>query len=338
MTIWLWVGFLLLVVALLALDLGVLNRQRHVMGVRESLGWTAFWIALALLFNGAIYFMYTHHWLGIGQEVGHELSGGDAALQFFVGYLLEKSLSLDNIFVIAMVFAYFGVSALYQHRVLFWGIFGALVMRGAMILAGAALIEHFSWMLYVFGALLILTAIKMLVVRDDNLEPEKNPVVRLVRRLVPMTRQFHEDRFFVREAGRLMGTPMLVVVLVIESMDLLFAIDSIPAIFAVTRDPFLVFTSNVFAILGLRALYFALAAMMGRFRHLKSSLVFVLAFIGVKMLLEHHYPLPLGAALGVVVGILAVGVAASLLMPGPDSAAIASPLPELEDRRPVDQR
>jgi tellurite resistance protein TerC len=330
MTILIWIAFVVLVLGMLALDLGVFNRKVHVIGAREALGWTAVWIVAALIFNVAVYFMYEHHWLGIGREVGHELSGRQAALQFFTGYVIEKSLSLDNIFVIALIFAYFAVPPIYQHRVLFWGVLGALLMRGVMIAAGAALIRRFDWMVYVFGGLLLITAVKMLIARHDNLEPEKNPLVRLAKRLYPISPTYQEQRFFTRMNGRRAITPLFLVLLVVESSDVLFAVDSIPAIFAVTRDPFLVFTSNVFAILGLRSLYFALAAVMHRFRYVKMSLVFVLAFVGVKMLLVHHRPIPTLVALAVIGGILLVGVAASLVGARRDTASIHSPIQPID--------
>jgi tellurite resistance protein TerC len=326
MTIWLWVGFIMLVLALLALDLGVLNKNPHVVSTKEAIGWTVLWVSVALLFNALVFVMYEQHWLGIGRDVGHELSGQRAAIHFFTAYLVEKSLSLDNIFVIAMVFSYFQVPAQYQHRVLFWGIVGALVMRGAMIVAGIAVIERFSWLVYVFGGLLIVTAVKMLVVRHDNLHPERNPLVRVVRRLYPITSDYHGQRFFAELDGKRAATPLLLSLVLVESTDLLFAVDSIPAVFAVTLDPFIVFTSNVFAIMGLRSLYFALAAVMDRFRYMKMSLVFVLAFVGVKMILTHHHPIPAAVSLTFIVGILTVGVLASLLAGRRDTAALASPI------------
>lgn len=324
--IWLWVGFLLLVFLLLALDLGVFHRKQHVIGAREAIAWSAFWIFLSLVFNGLVYYMYEHHWMGIGLVMGHEVGGKQAAIEFFTGYVLEKSLSLDNIFVIAMIFSYFSVPAIYQHRVLFWGILGALVMRGIMIAAGAVLIQRFSWMVYVFGILLIVTAVKMLIARHDNLQPDKNPLVRLARKLYPVSDAFEGQKFFTRIDGKSAITPLFLVLLIIESTDVLFAVDSIPAIFAVTRDPFIVFTSNIFAILGLRSLYFALAAVMDKFRYLKVSLVFVLAFVGVKMLLAHHYPIPTFFSLSVILGILLVGIAASLYASRRDTAKLRSPL------------
>jgi tellurite resistance protein TerC len=326
MTIWIWSGFILVILLLLALDLCILHRHAHVIGVREALTWTVFWIALALVFNVFVYFAYEHHWCGIGREVGLELSGRKAALQFFTGYVIEKSLSLDNIFVIALIFAYFGVPAVYQHRVLFWGILGALVMRGIMIAAGAVLIRRFDWIVYVFGGLLLITAVKMLIARHDNLEPEKNPLVRLARRLYPVSEDYVEGRFFVRLDGQRAITPLFLVLLLVESTDVLFAVDSIPAIFAITHDPFLVFTSNVFAILGLRSLYFALAGVMHRFRYLKASLVFVLAFVGVKMILSHHHAIPTAVSLAIIAGILLVGIVASTVASRRDTAALVSPL------------
>ncbi|MFH1417413.1 MAG: TerC/Alx family metal homeostasis membrane protein [Planctomycetota bacterium] len=332
MIIWLWIGFLTFVLAMLAIDLGVFHRKSHVVKVSEAAIWTTIWVILALLFNVAVYYLYEHHVFGIGAEIGHELTGKQAALQFFTGYVIEKSLSLDNIFVIALIFTYFAVRAEHQHRVLFWGILGALVLRGVMIAAGTALIHRFSWITYVFGALLILTAVKMLVARHDNLEPDKNPLVRLARRLYPVTASFEGQRFFTRLNGQRAITPLFLVLLVVESSDVLFAIDSIPAIFAVTHDPFLVFTSNVFAILGLRSLYFVLAGVMDKFRYLKMSLVFLLAYVGVKMLLAHHYPIPTLASLAIIGGILSVGVLASVFAGHRDSAPLVSPLAkELDD-------
>jgi len=326
MTLFLWAGFVLFVLAMLALDLGVINRTAHVIGAAEALAWTGFWVALALAFNVGVFFLYDRHLLGIGTAIGHELSGTDAALQFFTGYVVEKSLSLDNIFVIALIFAYFGVPLQFQHRVLFWGVLGALILRGIMIGAGVALINRFDWVNYFFGALLILTAARLLVARHDNLNPEANPFIRLARRCFPVTATFHGQRFFVRIDGKAAMTPLFLALLVVESSDVAFAIDSIPAVFAITRDPFLVFTSNVFAILGLRSLYFALAALMAKFRFLNMSLAFLLAYVGVKMLLAHHYPIPTEVSLAVIGGILAVGVLASIIGAERDTAPLASPL------------
>lgn len=312
--IWLlWIGFIALVLVLLALDLGVFNRKPHAVSATEALAWTGFWVALALVFNALVYLMYDQHWFGIGQTHGHALSGGQAAIQFFTAYVVEKSLSLDNIFVIALIFAYFKVPAKYQHRVLYWGIVGALIMRGAMIAAGLAMIELFSWVIYGFGALLLITAARMLIARQDELAPQHNPLVRWVTRWIPVTEGYREERFFVREAGKLAITPLCLTLLLVESSDVLFAIDSIPAVFAVTRDPFIVFTSNVFAILGLRSLYFALGAILHRFRYLKISLAALLGFIGIKMLVSHHYPIPASVSLAMIAGILMVGALASVL-------------------------
>ncbi|UCG32251.1 MAG: TerC/Alx family metal homeostasis membrane protein [Phycisphaerales bacterium] len=332
MAFWLWAGFIAVILSLLALDLGVVQRRARAIPVPEAAAWTTTWVILALAFNVGVFFLYEHHILGIGLELGHELSGGQAALQFFSAYVIEKSLSIDNIFVIAVIFAYWRVPAAYQHRVLFWGILGALVLRGIMIAAGIALIERVLWMTYVFGGLLLVTAVKMLVARHDNLEPDRNPLVRLARKIYPVSDDSHQERFFTRIDGRRAITPLLLVLITVESADVLFALDSIPAVFAVTRDPFLVFTSNVFAILGLRSLYFVLAGVMDRFRYLKVSLVFLLAFVGVKMLLAHHHPIPALVSLGVISGILAVGVLASILAGHRDSAPLLSPLAdELED-------
>ncbi|MFC1543778.1 TerC/Alx family metal homeostasis membrane protein [Gemmatimonadota bacterium] len=321
-----WIGFNLFVLGLLALDLGVFNRRSHVITPREALAWTAFWVVLALAFNVLVFYLYEHHWFGVGLEIGHELTGKQAALQFLTGYVVEKSLSLDNVFVIALIFVYFRVPLGYQHRVLFWGILGALILRGVMILGGAALINRFDWTVYVFGAFLIVTSVKLLIVRHDNLEPENNPLVRLARRVYPVTKDFEGLRFFSRVGTKRAITPLFLALIVVESTDVLFAVDSIPAIFAVTRDPFLVYTSNVFAILGLRSLYFALAGVMDRFRYLKMSLVFVLAFVGVKMLLSHHHPIPTPVSLAVIAGILSIGILASIFGATRDTAPLVSPL------------
>lgn len=321
MTIWLWVGFITLIMFFLALDLGVFNRKAHVPGIRESLLWTLFWVFMALLFNVGVYFMYEHHFLGIGLHEGNKtLSGALAAKMFLTGYLIEKSLSLDNIFVIAMVFSFFAVPRKYQHRVLFWGIFGALVMRGIMILVGAAMIARYDWMLYVFGAILLVTAVRMLVAKhDDEVHPEKNPLVKFAQRFFRISTEYHEEEhFFVKEQGKWAATPLFLVLLVVESNDVIFAIDSIPAIFAITTDPFLVFTSNVFAILGLRSLYFVMAAMIAKFRYLKVSLSVILAYVGVKLLcveLIHHYKLQelmTWMSLGVILVVMTLGILASL--------------------------
>jgi tellurite resistance protein TerC len=310
-SLWLWVGFLALVFVMLALDLGVFNKKDHEVSTKEALTWTAIWIGCSLLFNVGIYFIYEHHFFGIG--VDDARGGRAAAVEFLTGYLIEKSLSLDNIFVIALIFGYFKVPAIYQHRVLFWGIIGALVMRGGMILAGAALIRNFTWMIYVFGGFLIITAIRMMFQKDDDIDPNNTWLVRRARRFFTVSRELDGHNFFTHVNGKRAVTPLFLVLLVVESSDVLFAVDSIPAIFAVTDDPFIVFTSNIFAILGLRSLYFALASLLDRFHYLKQSLVFILAYVGVKMILSHTYHVPAGFSLGVIVGVLGIGVAASML-------------------------
>jgi tellurite resistance protein TerC len=363
--IWMYFGFVCLILLLLALDLGVFHRKAHVVSIREALGWSVFWITLGMAFSVFVYIGYEHHWLGLGltqdmmtaapqavEGLGVVYNDGySATLKYITGYLVEKSLAVDNIFVIAMIFAFFAVPAMYQHRVLFWGIVGALLMRGVMIAVGAQLIREFAWIIYIFGGFLILTGIKMLLVKTHHVDPNKNVIVRLTRRLIPVTECFHGQHFLVRagsdaareaavpgeavlpdrmvesaKPGALLATPLLLALIMVEFTDLIFAVDSIPAIFAITTDPFLVFTSNVFAILGLRSLYFALAGMIDRFEYLKVSLAFVLMIVGVKMmihgwlkqLLGQHFNLYL---LAVVVGVLLAGVVASLLKSGPRQRA-----------------
>lgn len=299
-TTWLWIGFNAFVLFMLALDLGVFHRKAHVVSLKESLAWTTVWVVMAMIFNFGVW-----HYMG-----------GDKALEFFTGYVIEKSLSVDNVFVFALLFSYFAVPQLYQHKVLFWGILGALVMRAAMIALGAKLISEFAWIIYIFGAFLILTGIKMIVKREEEIHPERNPVVKLFKRLMPVTSDFRGDKFFVRENGVRMATPLFIVLLLVEFTDLIFAVDSIPAIFAVTKDPFIVYTSNVFAILGLRSLYFALAGVMDKFHYLKVGLGVVLSFVGVKMLLAHTpWKIDTLVSLGVIVAILALSVIASLMRP-----------------------
>ena len=298
--LWLWAGFNVFVLAMLALDLGVFHRKAHVVTLKESLSWTVVWVGLALVFNFGV-------WHYLGPQRG---------LEFFTGYVIEKSLSVDNVFVFALLFSYFAVPPIYQHKVLFWGILGALIMRAIMIFLGAALIAKFAWIIYVFGAFLILTGIKMIVKREEEIHPERNPLVRWFKKLMPVTNDYRGDKFFVRENGIRMATPLFVVLLLVEFSDLIFAVDSIPAIFAVTKDPFIVYTSNVFAILGLRSLYFALAGVMDKFHYLKIGLGVVLSFVGVKMLLGHTaWKIDTNVSLGVIVGILAISVIASLLRP-----------------------
>lgn len=307
MIIWLWVGFVALVLAVLALDLGLFHRRARVVGIREALGWTVVWIVFSLAFNVGVYFIYRHRVFGIVPET----TALESATDFLTGYVVEKSLSMDNIFVISMIFAYFRVPGQFQHRTLYWGILGALVMRGGMILGGAALIDRFHWMIYVFGGLLLVTALKMLFSKDDSIDPDQNPLVRLARRIYPVSPDFDGERFFTRIDGRRVMTPLFLVLLVVESSDVVFAIDSIPAIFAFTTDPFIVFTSNVCAILGLRALYFALAALMRTFRYLKPALIVLLIFVAAKMLASHAVKLNAWISLGIIVGILTIGIIAS---------------------------
>jgi tellurite resistance protein TerC len=315
--LWLWVGFNLFVLAMLALDLGVFHRKAHIVGFRESLAWTAVWVALALLFNIGI-------WHYMGPQKG---------LDFFTGYLIEKSLSVDNVFVFALLFSYFAVPPLFQHKVLFWGILGALLMRAIMIFLGAALIANFSWVIYIFGAFLILTGIKMIVKREEEIHPERNPLVRWFKKLMPVTNDYRGDKFFVRENGIRMATPLFVVLLLVEFSDLIFAVDSIPAIFAVTTDPFIVYTSNVFAILGLRSLYFVLAGVMDKFHYLKIGLGVVLSFVGVKMLLGHTpWKIDTLVSLAVIVSVLAASIILSLLRP---KRKIVKPLETAEKPREV---
>ena len=299
-TLWLWIGFNLFILAMLALDLGVFHRKTHAVSLKESFVWTGIWVGLAMIFNVGLW----------------HFAGSEKALEFFTGYVIEKSLSVDNVFVFALLFSYFAVPVQFQHKVLFWGILGALIMRAIMIVAGAALITKFSWIIYIFGAFLILTGIKMIVKRDEEIHPERNPVVKWFKKLMPVTPDFRGDKFFVRENGIRFATPLFVVLLLVEISDLIFAVDSIPAIFAVTKDPFIVYTSNVFAILGLRSLYFALAGVMDKFHYLKIGLGVVLAFVGVKMLLAHTaWKIDTLYSLGVIVAVLATSIVWSLLKP-----------------------
>ncbi|MRR16794.1 MAG: TerC family protein [Deltaproteobacteria bacterium] len=345
--IWMWIGFIAFVLLMLALDLGVFHRKAHVVTVKEAIVWSAVWIALGSAFAVFVYFAYDGQWFGLGALAdpvdGLLNDGATATEKYLTGYVVEKSLSVDNIFVIGMIFTFLAVPAIYQHRVLFWGILGALVLRGAMIALGAKLIAEFHWILYLFAVFLILTAIKMLLLKTEHTDPNKNVVVRLTRRLFPVTARFHGEHFIVRSGapasyesevpgalampdevvdkappGTLLLTPLALALVMVETTDLIFAVDSIPAIFAITGDPFLVFTSNVFAILGLRSLYFALAGMMSKFRYLKPALALVLMVVGVKMLIAEWLKLALGKhfnlyLLMVVLAILAAGVAVSLI-------------------------
>ena len=306
-----WIAFNAGVLAVLALDLGVFNKKAHKISVKEAAIWSGVWITLSLGFAGVIY----------------KIRGKQAALEFVTGYLIEYSLSIDNIFVIVLIFSYFRIADKYQHRVLFWGIIGALVMRGAMIAMGALLIQRFHWIIYVFGAFLVFTGIRMAMQDETDIEPESNPVLRLVRRLLPVTPDFRGQDFFVREEvrtvsgsggavqTRLMATPLFIVLVLVETTDLIFAVDSIPAIFAITQDPLLVYTSNVCAILGLRSLFFMLAGVIHRFHYLKLGLAVVLTFVGVKMLISGQYHIPIGVSLLIIAAVLGVSVIASIAFP-----------------------
>lgn len=297
--LWGWLLFNGFVLLMLALDLGVFHRKSHAVGVKEALIWSAVWIGLALGFNAWIYFQ-------LGPQPG---------LEFLTGYVVEKSLSIDNIFVFLMVFAYFKVPEAYKHKVLFWGILGALLFRAAFIFAGVALLEKFHWLVFLFGGFLILTGIKMAVVHGKNVDPEKNPLIRAFRRFVPMTESYEGDRFLVRRGGKLLATPLLLVLALVEFTDVVFALDSIPAVLAITKDPFIVYTSNVFAILGLRSLFFAIAGLMGLFRYLSYGLATILAFVGGKMIYNGlGNKFPIGPSLLIIVGILAISVLASVLL------------------------
>ncbi len=318
---WLWGGFTVFVLGMLALDLGVFNRRAHVVRTREAAAWSLAWVSLALVFGLGVY----------------RLLGRRAALEFAAGYLVEEALSIDNLFVFILIFSYFKVPRNLQHRVLFWGILGALVTRGIMIAAGAALIDRFQWVIYIFGAFLVFTGLKMAFQKEADIDPEHNPVLRLVRRVLPVTTAFRAQRFFVREAPepgaavRLMATPLFIVLVLVETTDVVFAVDSIPAIFGVTRDPFLVYTSNVFAILGLRSLFFLLAGVITKFHYLRYGLAAVLAFVGAKMLASEVLHVPIGVSLGVIAGLLAVSVVASIVRPAPPDLCEVEGDPDLHD-------
>ncbi|MEJ7730445.1 MAG: TerC family protein [Polyangiaceae bacterium] len=293
-----WAGFIVFVMAMLALDLGVFHRKAHAVSFKEAAGWSALWISLALVFNAIVWWQF----------------GPRLATEFLTGYLIEKTLSIDNIFVFVVIFASLKVPALYQHRVLFWGILGALLLRAAMIFAGVAMLERFHWLIYVFGAFLVLTGLKLLRRQDEAADPQAGWFMRTVRRFVPSTTKYAGDKFFVRENARWLATPLFMALLLVELTDVIFALDSIPAIFAVTRDPFIVFTSNIFAILGLRSLFFLLAGVMDRFVYLKVGLAGVLVFVGLKMALVDLIKIPALASLLVIATILGSAIGASLWM------------------------
>ncbi|HRJ99410.1 MAG TPA: TerC family protein [Ignavibacteria bacterium] len=295
----LWVGFNVFILLMLALDLGVFQKKVHAVSVKEALIWSAVWILLAMIFNVFIYF-----------DMGEV-----KAVEFFTGYLIERSLSVDNIFVFVLLFSYFKVPAKYQHKVLFWGVLGALVLRAALIMLGVVLIHKFAWVIYIFGAFLVFTGFKMAMQSDDDIDPEKNIVIRLYRKFFPVTKDYHNGNFFITENGKKIATPLFVVLLATEFTDLVFAFDSIPAIFAITDDAFIIYTSNIFAILGLRAMYFALAGIIDKFHYLKIGLSMILIFIGFKMLIVDLYKIPIGYSLGVIALILILSVVFSLLKP-----------------------
>lgn len=294
-----WAGFIAFVILLLAIDLGVFHRKSHEVKIKEALIWSALWISLALIFNYGVYIFM----------------GKEKALEFLAGYLIEKSLSVDNLFVFIMLFSYFNVNPIYQHKVLFWGILGALIMRAAFIFAGVALITKFHWIIYIFGAFLILTGIKMLIQKEGEIAPDKNPLVRLFKKFFPVTDQMHEGNFFVKINSKTVATPLFVVLLIVEFTDLIFAVDSIPAILAISNDTFIIFTSNVFAILGLRALYFALAGITKYFHYLKYGLSAILVFVGVKMVIAGFYKIPILYSLLTILGILFISILLSILFP-----------------------
>lgn len=319
-----WLSFLLLVLLMVALDLGVFHRKPKIPSLAEALGWSAVWFALAMVFNVGVFYLYELNPAGWDMDTD-QLTGAQAAIQFFTGYLVEKSLSIDNIFVIAMVFAYFKVPGEYQHRVLFWGIIGAIVLRGIMIVGGLALIERFNWLTYLLGAILIYSGSKMVLMRHDNIDIAGSPVIAAVRRFIPVTDRIDGSRFFTTVNGARAATPLFVALVLVEFSDVMFAVDSIPAIFAITRDAFIVFTSNIFALLGLRSLFFVLAGLMHKFRYLKTSLAYLLGYIGVKMILSHHYQIPNLVSLAVIGGILTVGMIAST-QAARDAVALLSPL------------
>jgi len=295
--LFLWVVFNVFVLGILALDLLVLHRKAHAVSLREAAAWSCAWVSLALIFGLGVYYF----------------RGAEKGLEFLTGYVIEWSLSVDNLFVFLVIFSYFAVPAVYQHRVLFWGILGALVLRATFIATGTALLSNFHWMIYVFGGFLIFTGIKLLFAGEEKIEPEKNPAVLLVRRFMKVTPDYQGQRFFIRQHGKLWATPLFLVLVVVETTDVIFAVDSIPAIFAITLDPFIVYTSNVFAILGLRALFFLLAGVMEMFHYLRVGLSFVLCFVGAKMLIVDFYKIPIGVSLGVVGGILLLSILASML-------------------------
>ncbi|MBP6825770.1 MAG: TerC family protein [Saprospiraceae bacterium] len=310
-----WILFIILVMALMAIDLGLFNKKAHIPSAKEAIVSTVWWVLLAMGFNLFIYFAYEHQWQGLGTYIHEKMDGREAALKFFTGYLLEESLSIDNLFVMALVFSKFRVPKKYQHRILFWGILGVLVFRGILIGLGIALVHQFMWLFYFFGALLLYSAYKMLTQNDeDEEELHQRPIVRLIHKFYPVSKSYEGGHFFTFENGRRAVTPMFVALMVIETTDILFAFDSVPAVFSITTDPFLVFSSNIFAILGLRSLYFVLANVLDRFEHLRYSLIAILFFIGIKMvLIPLKIHIPIGWSLGAIGVMLLAGVVVSLV-------------------------
>jgi tellurite resistance protein TerC len=294
---WLWVVFAVVITALLVIDLGVVNRKSHTVTTRQAAIWTGVWVCLALLFNLVVY-----HW-----------KGSQSALEYFTGYVIEYSLSVDNLFVFIVLFATFGVKPIHQHRVLFWGILGALILRGLLIASGVALIERFFWVAYIFGAFLVYTGIKIGFKKESDPDPEKNPILRLARKVLPVLKNINNGKFIIKRSGKVFFTPLFLVLIAIETTDLVFALDSVPAIFGITHDPFVIYTSNIFAIMGLRSLYFLLAKAMGKFHFLQHALAVILVFIGVKMIISHYVEIPIAISLGVVVGLLAIAVVLSMI-------------------------
>jgi len=319
-----WFGFLALFLGLLWLDLGVLHREVRTLTVAQAVRASLGWITVALLFSLVVYGLYEYRWFGWEEGTGVLNNGRDAFIAFITGYVLEWSLSVDNIFVIALIFAYLRIPSEFQYRVLFWGIVGAIVLRGAMIATGTALIHTFDWMFYVFGAILLISAIRMLQGDEDSYDPARSILVRGVRRLFPVSHDLHGHHFFTRVDGRITATPLLIALILVDVADVVFAVDSIPAILAVTQDPFLVFTSNAFAILGLRAMYFAVAGLMTMFHYLKYSLVLILAFVGVKMMLALHFHISNLLSLGIIMVLLGGGIVASMLMKPDETTAADS--------------
>ena len=298
-SIYFWIGFHVFVFLMLALDLGVFHKHTHKVPVKEAVVWTIIWIALALVFNLFIFYEF----------------GKTRALEFFTGYVIEYSLSVDNIFVFILIFSYFAVQDEYQHKILFWGILGALIMRGVFIFAGVALINRFHWVVLIFGAFLVYTGIRMLFQKETEVDPEKNPIVRFFRKFLPVTNTLQGDKLFFRQNGKMFATPLFLVLLIIESSDLIFAVDSIPAILAISKHTFIVYTSNIFAILGLRSLYFAIAGLMGYFRYLKVGLAFVLTFVGLKMLIAYfNVEIPIVLSLVIILTVLLISILASILI------------------------